>query len=340
MQTTVFFALPGIYLLPTGGNLYNRFLSRALQGKKRIIPFFPEKEEQLPEGLSNGSIVLLDSLLMEFAPQIKRRYPGVILVLMLHYLKQLDPSQDKSSLPSLDLSLFSGVITTSNYSKLGIVEAGYPSSSVFVVYPGKDERFMPGSGRSSTKCFHMLTVANHLPGKGLLEFVSILEGLDKKEWSWHIIGDQSLHRTYSSNLLTRIRESHCSGQIHVIPPCSGSQLVQRYHEASLFVLPSFFETLSMVTREALSCGLPVLAYDVGGLSESVEHGRNGKLIESGNTERFRQELESMISNRAMTEKMGHQAVKSAQKFPLWSESAQAFDVALNTISRISGSREQ
>ena len=49
----------------------------------------------------------------------------------------------------------------------------------------------------------------------------------------------------------------------------------------IFVLPSASEGLSNVLLEAMSCGLPVVAYDVGGNRELIYHGKGGCLVPYG-----------------------------------------------------------
>lgn len=52
-------------------------------------------------------------------------------------------------------------------------------------------------------------------------------------------------------------------------------------QADLLVHPSEMESFGLVPLEAISCGVPVLAYRVGGLPEVVEDGRSGRLLEVG-----------------------------------------------------------
>ena len=47
----------------------------------------------------------------------------------------------------------------------------------------------------------------------------------------------------------------------------------------IFVQPSLSEAFSQVLIEAMGCGLPVIATDVGGANEVIENGVNGILIE-------------------------------------------------------------
>jgi len=55
------------------------------------------------------------------------------------------------------------------------------------------------------------------------------------------------------------------------------ELVSLYNLADLTVVPSLEENLSCVIMESLSCGTPVVAFDIGGNADMVEHKVNGYL---------------------------------------------------------------
>jgi len=75
----------------------------------------------------------------------------------------------------------------------------------------------------------------------------------------------------------------------------GQDLVDLYHQADYFVLFSNFENIPVVINEAQACGLPVIATDVGGISELI-HTQNGTLIEPKNEEQLTETLEQAINN--------------------------------------------
>jgi glycosyltransferase involved in cell wall biosynthesis len=52
-------------------------------------------------------------------------------------------------------------------------------------------------------------------------------------------------------------------------------------KADLFLLPSQIESFGLAACEAMSCGVPVVAYNVGGLPEVIESGVDGYLVELG-----------------------------------------------------------
>ena len=57
-------------------------------------------------------------------------------------------------------------------------------------------------------------------------------------------------------------------------------LPEQYSSADLLILPSKFDTFSCVVLEALSCGLPVVAYNTKGPKDILNHGENGFLADN------------------------------------------------------------
>jgi len=59
-----------------------------------------------------------------------------------------------------------------------------------------------------------------------------------------------------------------------------AELPRLYSSADLLLLPSRFDTFGSVVLEAMSCGLPVVAYDTKGPRDIVRNGVNGFLAKS------------------------------------------------------------
>ena len=65
---------------------------------------------------------------------------------------------------------------------------------------------------------------------------------------------------------------HCVGYVGDI-----QELASLYNLASVMVVPSLTENLSCAIMESLSCGTPVVAFNIGGNGDMIEHQKNGYL---------------------------------------------------------------
>ncbi len=86
-----------------------------------------------------------------------------------------------------------------------------------------------------------------------------------------------------------------------------------YALSDAFVLPTSYETFSLVTFEAAASGLPVLATAVNGISELVQEGENGFLIEP-EAHAIARRLVQLASDPELRARMGAAARRSALRF--------------------------
>lgn len=80
-----------------------------------------------------------------------------------------------------------------------------------------------------------------------------------------------------------------------------------YSAAEAVVMPSLYESFGMVALEAMACGTPVIASEVGGLGYLVQNGETGFTIPDSDPQALCQKLSGLLSDAPLREAMGRRA---------------------------------
>jgi glycosyltransferase involved in cell wall biosynthesis len=147
---------------------------------------------------------------------------------------------------------------------------------IFYIPNGVDTNFyVPPHNFKQSK--NILCVARMVKQKNhsilLQAFSKVL--LTIPEAALHFVGEGEL----KSEILKQANAVALRGRVYFHPP--NPDLRDVYHQAGVFVLPSDYEGMPNVILEAMSCGLPVVAADIGGNSEIIENEKTGLLFPRG-----------------------------------------------------------
>ena len=94
-----------------------------------------------------------------------------------------------------------------------------------------------------------------------------------------------------------------------------NDVYQKYIESSVFVLSSRFEGLPLVLIEAMSAGLPCVAFTCPcGPRDVISDGEDGILVESGNIEKLAEGICCLIENETLRKQYGCSARKNATRY--------------------------
>ena len=137
----------------------------------------------------------------------------------------------------------------------------------------------------------LVNVARHLEVKGLdvllRAFAAIAAGRPKLKLE--LIGDGPLTPDLQQ-LAAELGDERVSFAGAAKPP----EIAARLAASDVFVLSSLSENMPLVVLEALCCGLPVVATDVGGVPEAV--GADGVLAQPGDAEGLAAAIESVLDD--------------------------------------------
>jgi len=114
-------------------------------------------------------------------------------------------------------------------------------------------------------------------------------------------------------LWSRIKENHKEWQLKIHHDTKDMEAA--YLEGSIFAMTSRFEGFGMVLIEAMSCGLPCIAFDCPyGPREIIEDGKTGYLIPYDNDDMFVERLTYLMEHPEVREQMGRAAKESVKRF--------------------------
>lgn len=137
------------------------------------------------------------------------------------------------------------------------------------------------------------------------------------EWQLHIYGDRGEETESIVHALEQISEN-----IYLHEPTS--QIFDKYLDSSMLLSTSLYEPFGLVLPEAMSCGLPVVAFDCPyGPSEIITDGVDGFLIRNRDLQEFAQKVCLLIENQEMRLQMGRAGIQSARRYeasqilPMW-----------------------
>jgi D-inositol-3-phosphate glycosyltransferase len=87
-----------------------------------------------------------------------------------------------------------------------------------------------------------------------------------------------------------------------------------YSAAEAVVVPSQYESFGMVALEAMACGTPVVASQVGGLAFLVQDGVTGFTVPTSDPIALAERLTALINDSGLRQRMGAEAAAFARDY--------------------------
>jgi len=215
----------------------------------------------------------------------------------IQWLYQADVEKIGIIPPGVDLSRFYPIPEDEAKEVIGI-----PPCDQVVLYVGRIE---PLKGIDT-----LIEAIAHMRGNG---------GFDEQSFCLAIIGgDPDSTREERTVEMKRLQElCHLHGLddlVTFLGKRDQDLLPYYYSAAEAVVVPSHYESFGMVALEAMACGTPVVASQVGGLAYLVQDGVTGYTVPSSDVGALAGRLCDLIGDGGLREKLGRQATELAQEF--------------------------
>lgn len=204
-----------------------------------------------------------------------------------------------------------------------------PKREICVIYMGCDtEAFRPNeTTRERTRKFLgvspqekiILFIGRLVEAKGIFELVEAFSQLQSRLPKTHLVllGDDRDRL----RLENQVKQKGLNNVVHFIGARPHSEMPSWLNAADLLVLPSHNEGLPNVVVEAMACGIPVVATNVGGIPEVIEDKRSGLLIEKGDIHSLASAIEDLLRNDEKRRDMGTHGRSVIEQNFSWSQSA-------------------
>jgi glycosyltransferase involved in cell wall biosynthesis len=149
-----------------------------------------------------------------------------------------------------------------------------------------------------------------------------------------IVGKGSLE----SRLKQKVRALHLSDKIIFTGFIPNSEVADFHRLLTLFIASSISksESFGVSAVEAMACGVPVIANNIGGLAEVVVHGETGLLVSSNDTNQLAAAIEMLLLDPASREQFGQQARAHVARHYNWQHNVDSminfYHQAINNLS--------
>jgi glycosyltransferase involved in cell wall biosynthesis len=139
------------------------------------------------------------------------------------------------------------------------------------------------------------------------------------DWCLHIYGGYGEEQ---DSILAKIQQMDADIQVHE----TTSNMMEKYRESSILLMTSSYEPFGLVLPEAMSCGLPVVAFDCPyGPADIITGGTNGFLVKERSCDDFSNRVCQLMDHLDLRLRMGKSGIESSKKYaescimPLWKQ---------------------
>jgi glycosyltransferase involved in cell wall biosynthesis len=225
------------------------------------------------------------------------------------------------------------------------IERFRPLKDIEVIYNGVELSTFPGSGTRTrsdlaghlglTEPAHYLISVSHVtPLKGHEKALEVMARVVAHRPDAHLLIAGSLERdpSYYDKIRRLLRHLGLEQHVHLLG--FRPDVPRLLAGAELFLHTAGRDAHPRAVIEAMAAGLPVVAYAVDGVAETVVEGATGRLLPWGAVEKMAQVIVSLLNSPAQRAEMGRQAqARVAQHFTAAGTAAQVAQVIDKLLER-------
>lgn len=165
--------------------------------------------------------------------------------------------------------------------------------------------------KSNLNSKNIISISRLHEGKKINELIDIFSELEDKETKLYIIGDGD----EQENLKSQIKELKLENRVIMTGYLNKEEQKEYLIKSSVYAMTSISEGLPMILLEAMSYGIPCIAYKTEtGVADIIEDNKNGFIIENRNKKEYIKRLDLLLKDINLKENMSEQCIKTCEKY--------------------------
>lgn len=162
----------------------------------------------------------------------------------------------------------------------------------------------------------LTSIGSFCPRKGQLEFIDagieLLKEIDEPEVHFLLVGKSTPDFDLLLDLVLKKAEKYNFRNFFSIIP-ETKEMHDIYALTDIAVCNSYIEAFPLVTLEAMAAGIPVIASEVYGIAEQIEHNKTGLLVLPGNKRELVNAMKTLINDNELASQLGLSGKKHVEE---------------------------
>ena len=259
-------------------------------------------------------VVVLNNLLAGYLPYLKRKLPQVKFIAWMHgnpyqlLSPNLTSGVKNQTLDSFKkgLHLADQIVCLVEEDKKGFAKLNP------LVRALNNPLTLSVSGRCDLNATNLAFLGRmDWQEKGLDYLVEIVQKLPAP-WTLSVGGAGADEEKF----LNALKEKGIRHKVNYVGQLDDQGIKDFFEQASMYLMTSRYEGFGLVLTEAMSFGLPILAFEQTGANAILESGKHGILIKNGDVDAMMIEINKLISDKQLRRYYQEKSLKRVQDFKI------------------------
>ena len=146
-----------------------------------------------------------------------------------------------------------------------------------------------------------------------------------------LVGSHNRDRVYVQKINSLIKSKGLEKQVRLLG--FRNDVLDLLSLADIYLHTSLEEAHPRSILEAMTCGLPVVAFSVGGITETVVEGQTGYLVPSGDVPALSLAIEKLVADKALRKQFGKNGYNRVRECFLAEKTAHQVGEIIDSVLR-------